>query len=92
MKIDMNIPLCGLDGKQIDDKTIGQAVASLLVSEGKSKDPLKLLEWAEKLYKGEVIDLDTSDQETFKELIRGNELMSDLTKGRALMILVKGGK
>ena len=88
MKIDLNKSVLDLDGKEIDNANMGKIVANFLVNESKG-DPLKFWEWALKLNKGEVLDLDKSDQDTFKTLIKETEKLPIITKAQILEQLQK---
>jgi hypothetical protein len=93
MKIDLNFDLLGLDGVAVLDlsgKTInaGKVIANSLVQQSKG-DALKFWDWAVALNKGEVLDLDTSDQETFKNFVKDNEGLPIITKAQILHKLKK---
>jgi hypothetical protein len=94
MKIDLNFELLGLDGVAVLDhqtgKTInaGKIIANSLVQQSKG-DALKFWDWAVALNKGEVLDLDTSDQETFKNFVKDNEGLPIITKAQILHKLKK---
>lgn len=88
MKIDLNKSILDLDGKEIENANMGKIVANFLVNESKG-DPLKFWEWALKLNKGEVLDLDKSDQDTFKTLIKETEKLPIITKAQILEQLQK---
>lgn len=88
MKIDLNKSVLDLDGKEIDNANMGKIVANFLVNESKG-DPLKFWDWALRLNKGEVLDLDKSDQETFKTLIKETEKLPIITKAQILEQLQK---
>jgi len=93
MKIDLNFDLLGLDGFAVIDqngKTInaGKLIANSLVQQSKG-DALKFWDWAVALNKGEVLDLDTSDQETFKNFVKDNEGLPIITKAQILHKLKK---
>ena len=88
MKIDLNKSVLDLDGKEIENANMGKIVANFLVNESKG-DPLKFWEWALKLNKGEVLDLDKSDQDTFKTLIKETEKLPIITKAQILEQLQK---
>jgi hypothetical protein len=83
MKIDMNKAILGLDGKEIADSNIGQLIAQILV-QGSKGDALKFWHWAQKLYKGEELDLDPTDTETLKNAIKDSESLTILSKAQAL--------
>ena len=88
--LDFNKPLKGLDGKEVigpDDKAInlGQFLANQLASAGKG-DALKMFTWAQKIFNGDVLDLDPSDSATLKEFIKSNETMTVLAKAQLLSV------
>ena len=86
MKIDLNKSLLDLDGKEIADLNMGKIVAQMIVQATKG-DALKFWDWALKLNKGEVIDLDKSDQEVFKNLVKEHEQLPIITKAQILEVL-----
>lgn len=86
MKIDLNKSLLDLDGKEIADSNMGKIVAQMLVQATKG-DALKFWDWALKLNKGEVIDLDKSDQEVFKNFVKEHEQLPIITKAQILELL-----
>lgn len=88
MNIDLNKSILDLDGKEIENANMGKIVAQFLVNESKG-DALKFWDWALKLNKGEVLDLDKSDQETFKTLIKETEKLPIITKAQILEQLQK---
>jgi hypothetical protein len=93
MKIDLNFELLGLDGVAVLDQTgktinAGKVIANSLVQQSKG-DALKFWDWAVALNKGEVLDLDTSDQETFKNFVKDNEGLPIITKAQILHKLKK---
>lgn len=88
MKIDLNFNLIDLDGKAITNANAGKLVANSLVQQTKG-DALKFWDWAVALNKGEMLDLDTSDQETFKNFIKDSEAITILSKAQILHKLKK---
>jgi len=88
MKIDLNFNLTDLDGKAIDNTNAGKLVAQTLVQQTKG-DALKFWDWAVALNKGEVIDLDSSDQETFKNFVKDSETITIFAKAQILQALKK---
>lgn len=99
MKVNFNIPLKGLDGEKIQKQdrngvdlpefhNVGKSVAEVLATET-TGDPLKYAEWARKMYNGQEIDLDTSDQKTLTEYITKSPKMTALLKDQALALLDK---
>ena len=83
MKIDLNALIIDLDGTEINDSNMGKIVAQMLITETKG-DALKFWDWAQKLYKGEILDLDKSDQEVFKNFIKETEKIPVITKAQIL--------
>lgn len=83
MKINMDLPILGLDGKELENSNLGKLIAQVLVQSSKG-DALKLWHWAQKLYAGEELDLDPSDAETLKSFIKDNETLTILAKAQAL--------
>ena len=88
MKIDLNFNLSDLDGNAIDNTNAGKLVAQTLVQQTKG-DALKFWDWAVALNKGEVIDLDSSDQETFKNFVKDSETITIFAKAQILQKLKK---
>ena len=83
MKINLNSALLDLDGNEIADSNMGKILAQLLISETKG-DALKFWDWAMKLHKGEILDLDKSDQEVFKNFVKETEKLPIITKAQIL--------
>jgi hypothetical protein len=83
MKINMNVPILGLDGVELPDANMGKLVAQMLVN-GSKGDALKYFHWAQKLHKGEALELDPSDSETLKNFIKDNDQLTILVKAQAL--------
>jgi hypothetical protein len=89
MKLNFNIPLTDLSGKEITegDKKImlGQLLANTLASQTKG-DALKLFSWAIDLHAGKILDLDKSDQKTLNDFIITNDQITILGKGQLLAV------
>ena len=83
MKINLNSALLDLDGNEIADSNMRKILAQLLISETKG-DALKFWDWAMKLHKGEILDLDKSDQEVFKNFVKETEKLPIITKAQIL--------
>lgn len=88
--LDFNQNLKGLDGKDIKDEkdeviTLGKMLANQLAFTGKG-DALKLFNWAQKMYNGEALDLDKSDESVLKEFIKSNEQLTVLAKAQLLTV------
>jgi len=83
MKLNLNLPIVGLDGTEIADSNVGKLIAQVL-AQGSKGDALKFWHWAQKLYAGEELDLDPTDAETLKNVIKDNESLTILAKAQAL--------
>ncbi len=88
MKIDLNCNLLDLEGQEVENTNAGKLVAQTLV-QGTKGDALKFWDWAVALNKGDVLDLDSSDQETFKNFIKENESITIFAKAQILNKLKK---
>lgn len=90
MALDFNQNLKGLDNKEIKDEkgefiTLGKMLANQIAFINKG-DALKLFNWAQKMYAGEVLELDPTDTDTLKTLIKDNEQLTILAKAQLLAI------
>jgi len=83
MKLNLNLPIVGLDGTEIADSNVGKLIAQVL-AQGSKGDALKFWHWAQKLYAGEELDLDPTDAETLKNAIKDSESLTILAKAQAL--------
>jgi len=93
MKLDFNFDLVGLDGVAVLDhanQTVnaGKLLAQAIANQSKG-DALKFWDWALALNKGEILDLDSSDQETIKNFIKDSEGFTILGKAQLLQVLKK---
>jgi hypothetical protein len=88
MKLDFNFNLTDLDGQPIENANAGKLLANTLAQQSKG-DALKFWEWALALNKGDVIDLDTSDQTTLKTFIKESDVLAILSKGQLLQVFNK---
>jgi hypothetical protein len=62
---------------------LGKALSEQLAFANKG-DALKLFNWAQKLYNGEALDLDKSDENVLKDFITNNESFTILVKAQLL--------
>ena len=81
--INFNKNLLGLDGKEVADTNIGKIVGQSLIQSGRG-DALKFWHWANKMYKGEELDLDPTDTDVLRNFIKENETMTIWVKAQAL--------
>jgi hypothetical protein len=91
MKLDFNFNLTDLDGKEIEGANCGKLLANTLIQQTKG-DAVKYWEWALALNKGDILDLDTSDQETLKTFIKDSETVTVLAKAQLLAVFAKVAK
>ena len=70
--------------------TIGKSIATILIShKGRTNDPVKLLELARRFHSGKFrVELDASDYETVKEIVRTEEGFTPLVTGQVLEVLL----
>jgi hypothetical protein len=88
MKLDLNFNLKDLDGKEIEGANAGKLLANQLINQPKG-DAVKFWELSLKLYKGDVVDLDSSDQNTIKQFIKDSETLPVITKAQLLLVFEK---
>lgn len=71
MKLNFNQPFLDLDGKELAESNQGKTLSQALSAsfDAKETDVLKFWEWALKIHKGDVIDIDKADQKKLKEFI-----------------------
>lgn len=90
MKIDLNKPFLGLDGKQIESEgkkfTVGQRLAIALSNDTES-DGLKYYIWATDLYKGKSFDIDEVDGEALKKFVSTCRMLTAIEKGQITKLL-----
>jgi hypothetical protein len=87
MKLNLNINVKDIYGKEIDNAGVkvnaGKVIAEALVNTPKG-DVLKHYEWAQKLAKGQPLELDKSDTEYLKKFIENNDNFFIILKAQAL--------
>ena len=93
MKLNFNFDLLGLDGEAVLDHAnqkvnAGKLLAQAIANQSKG-DALKFWDWAVSLNKGEILDLDSSDQETIKNFIKDAEGFTILAKAQLLKVIKK---
>jgi hypothetical protein len=89
MKLDFNFNLVNLDGEELKDANAGKVLANALIQQTKG-DAVKIWEIALSLNKGDIVDLDSSDQELIKNFIKETELINIIAKGQLLPVFNKG--
>ena len=88
MKLNFNFNLTDLDGKELEGANAGKLLANTLIQQTKG-DAVKYWEWALALNKGDILDLDTSDQETLKNFVKDSETITILAKAQVLNVFKK---
>jgi len=91
MQFDFNKVLVNLNGEPLknekgEDQTAGKLLASALVNTNKG-DAMKFMQWGQKMWNCEVIDLDKSVKKTLSDFIEHNEQLTNLAKAQLLDIL-----
>lgn len=86
--LNFNVALKTLDGQEVNDEkgqalTLGRVLANQLAGATKG-DALKLFGWAQKIYNGDSLDLDKSDESTLKDFIKNNDQLTVLAKAQML--------
>ena len=88
MKLNFNFNLTDLDGKELEGANAGKLLANTLIQQTKG-DAVKYWEWALALNKGDILDLDSSDQETLKNFVKESETITILAKAQVLNVFKK---
>lgn len=84
MKINLNKRLKDLSGKEIENSDMSKLVAQSLANSSAKENTVKMYYWATKLYNGEELDLDPTDQQLLKQLIEQNAELTVLAKAQIL--------
>lgn len=83
IKLDLHVPLVGLDNNPVPDTDLGKALAIQLVAPA-AGDILRHFDWAQALYKGEAIEVSGSDFEYLRRFVETIQTLSILAKKRIL--------
>ena len=88
--LSFNQTLKGLDNSEVKDGSgevvsLGKLLASQLANSTRG-DALKYFTWATKIYNGEELDLDPSDESTLKEFIKNSDQLTILAKAQLLIV------
>lgn len=84
--IDFNVPMLDLNGKEVKEQTLAQALSSYIGQQTKGQT-LKLFGWHKTLQVGDPLHLDDADLEVLKKLITDNEDMYVFVKGQLLDVV-----
>jgi hypothetical protein len=88
MKLNFNFNLVNLDGEELKDANAGKVLANALIQQTKG-DAIKIWEIALSLNKGDIVDLDSSDQELIKNFIKETDTLNVIAKGQLLPVFNK---
>lgn len=90
MKINTQIVLKDLKGKEVEDKGVkfmlGDALSNILIS-AKEGGKMKMYTLATKLANDKSVDVDASDLSMIKEAVRKTEIYNALVAGQCELIL-----
>lgn len=84
MILNLNFKLQDLDKKELTDTPLVSHLLANILASSRSKDPVKMMHIALKLYENGEIDLDLSDLDLLKNEILQNESLANLAKGQIL--------
>ena len=84
MKLNLDIAILGLDGKEIEGSNLGQLLSQMLASASTKENAIKMYYWATKLYAKEELDLDPSDLSILKSFVESNDQLTVLAKAQIL--------
>lgn len=86
MKLDLNVPLLGQDGKPIGEDKLNILLSNLLAQVNEKVNVQKFFDWSIKLFNDGVITIDKADKELLEKFIIELNI-STLAKGRLLEVL-----
>ena len=84
--LDFNIPMIDLNGVEVKNQTLAQALSSYIGSQTKGQT-LKLFGWHKTLQVGDPLILDDADLEVLQKLVSDNEDMYVFVKGQLLDVI-----
>lgn len=90
MELYFNFQVKDLDGNEIsgDTNNIGKALGKALSQQDKG-DSNKVMEWATKLWRHEVLEIDGTDLEIFCALVESSDKLYILTKSQVQLYIKK---
>lgn len=84
IRIDLNFPLKGLDGKELEGQNANINASMLLgnqiASTNKSADILKWMGWAQSLYNLKPIDVSEHERDEIKKFVSESQTLTILAK------------
>jgi len=84
MKLNFNKSLQNLDGSEVEQSNMGKLLANVL-SQANTGEPVKCWEMSLKLFKGEELDIDTTDKEMLEGVIKASQNLSNAGKAQLLL-------
>jgi len=90
MKLNFNIQLCGIDGIVAlgEQHNLSKIMANLLGT-SRSEEPIKVMDWALKLFNLQELDLDESDFLKLKNIIIADKTLFNIAKAPILKIMAE---
>ncbi len=82
-KVNLNVCLLDLDGKEIETGNMGKLLGSAMAASNKG-DALKNWSIAQRLYSGEEVELDPADLKMVEEFVKANDGFTNLAKAQIL--------
>lgn len=86
MKLNFNKSLQNLDNSEVENSNMGKLLANVL-SQSNSGEPVKCWEMALKLFKGEELEVDTTDREMLESVIKSSQGLTNAGKAQLLLVI-----
>lgn len=91
MKLNFNKALQDLDGSEVKNSNMGKVLANVL-SQSSTGEPVKCWEMALKLFRGEEIEVDTTDKELLENMISSSKTLTNMGKAQLLLVIKNSTK
>ena len=85
MKLNFNKSLQNLDGSEVEQSNMGKLLANVL-SQANTGEPVKCWEMSLKLFKGDELEVDTTDKEMLEGVIKASQNLSNAGKAQLLLV------
>lgn len=85
MKLNFNKLLQNLDGSEVENSNMGKLLANVL-SQANTGEPVKCWEMSLKLFKGDELEVDTTDKEMLEGVIKASQNLSNAGKAQLLLV------
>lgn len=83
--VNLNFDILQLDGSILENA--GKLIATSMVSDTKEPDAIKFYDWAFSLYRGDIINIDSSDFNKLRSFIVNHPHIFILVKGQVIKYL-----